>query len=110
MNLVREIIMNLLKTLFSSDLEDTDFFETTYPLTNDFLDSDQAAWYAQTESTAIVTTEIEPGQLGRVRFQGVRWRACCDRTITLTEGTRVKVLGRRANILVVEPIEACVTC
>ena len=102
--------MNLLKTLFSSDLEGTDFFETTYPLTNDFLDSDHAAWYAQSESTAVVKTEIQPGKLGRVRFQGVRWRACCDYTLTLKEGTRVKVLGRRANILVVEPIEACVTC
>ena len=102
--------MNLLKTLFSSDLEDTDFFETTYPLTKDFLDSDHAAWYAQSESTAVVKTEIQPGKLGRVRFQGVRWRACCDRSITLTVGTRVKVLGRRANILVVEPIEVCVAC
>ncbi|MEM9816760.1 MAG: NfeD family protein [Cyanobacteria bacterium P01_D01_bin.6] len=102
--------MNLLKTLFSSDLEDTDFFETTYPLTNNFFNGDQDAWYAQSDATAVVKTEILPGKLGRVRFQGVRWRACCDRSVTLTVGTRVKVLGRRANILVVEPIDACVPC
>lgn len=102
--------MDLLKTLFSSDLEETDFFETTYPLTNNFFNGDQEAWYAQSDATAIVKTEIQPGQLGRVKFQGVRWRACCDRPITLQTETRVKVLGRRANILVVEPIEVCAIC
>ena len=102
--------MNLLKTLFNSDLEETDFFETTYPLTNSFSDGDELAWPTTSEVTAVVKTAIRSGQLGRVRFQGVRWRACCDRTLTLVEGTQVKVLGRRANILVVEPIEACVAC
>lgn len=102
--------MNLLKTLFSSDLEETDFFETTYPLTNSFSDGDQMNWPTSSEATAVVKTIIQPGQLGRVRFQGVRWRACCDRALTLVEGTQVRVLGRRANILVVEPIEACVAC
>jgi len=100
--------MNLLKILFSADVEETDFFETTYPLTNNFFNGDPEAWYAQSDVTAVVKTEIQPGQLVRVKFQGVRWRACCDRPITLVEGTQVKVLGRRANILVVEPIEAYV--
>lgn len=102
--------MNLLQTLFSSDWEETDFFETTHPLTNSFSDGDRLDWSTSSEITAVVKTIIQPGQLGRVRFQGVRWRACCDRTLTLAEGAQVKVLGRRANILVVEPIEACVAC
>ena len=102
--------MNLLKFLFSADVEETDFFETTYPLTNNFFNGDPEAWYTQSEATAIVKTDIQAGQLGHVKFQGVRWRACCDRPLTLTEGTRVRVRGRRANILVVEPIEVCAIC
>ncbi|MEM6517716.1 MAG: SUMF1/EgtB/PvdO family nonheme iron enzyme [Cyanobacteria bacterium P01_C01_bin.70] len=58
-----------------------------------------------TVTDAEVKTTIRPGQLGRVRMNGVRWRACCDRPITLAEGTQVRVLGRRANILVVEPLD-----
>lgn len=101
--------MNLIKALFSSaKLEETDFFEATHPLTNDFLNGDQGAWYAHVDTTAEVKDEITPGQLGRVKFQGVRWRACCDRPITIPVGTRVSVLGRRANILVVKPIGVCV--
>ncbi|MGF1458226.1 MAG: NfeD family protein [Leptolyngbyaceae cyanobacterium] len=104
--------MNLLKTLFSSDIEETTstFFETTHPLTNNSFNGDPEAWYTQSEAAATVQTTIQPGQLGRVKFQGVRWRALCDRPITIAEGTRVKVLGRRTNILVVEPAEVCVDC
>jgi membrane-bound ClpP family serine protease len=100
--------MNLLKTLFSSEMEETDFFETTYPLTNNFFNGDQEAWYSQSNTTALVKSEIKPGQLGRVKFQGVRWRACCDRAFTIPLDAKVRVLGRRANILVVEPVEVCV--
>ncbi|MEM6837078.1 MAG: NfeD family protein [Cyanobacteria bacterium P01_C01_bin.120] len=104
--------MNLLKTLFNYPelTEETDFFETTYPLTNNFFNGNQEVDHVQSEATAIVKVEIRPGQLGRVKLQGVRWRACCDRAITLSEGAQVKVLGRRANILVVEPIAACIAC
>lgn len=103
--------MSLMKTLFTSEMmEETAFFETTYPLTNNFFNGDQELGDAKSEATAVVKTEISPGQLGRVRFQGVRWRACCDHAITLSEGDQVIVLGRRANILVVEPSEACIVC
>ncbi|MDB9527598.1 NfeD family protein [Oscillatoria sp. CS-180] len=102
--------MNLLKALFSSDLEEADFFETTYPLTNNFFNGDQDEWYAQFEALAVVKDDIQPGQLGRVKFQGVRWRACCDRPLSISIESKVRVLGRRANILVVEPMDVCAVC
>lgn len=103
--------MNLLKALFSSsDVEETDFFEATYPLTTNFFNGDQSEWYAQSDAMAVVKDDIQPGQLGHVKFQGVRWRACCDRPLTIFPETKVRVLGRRANILVVEPMEVCALC
>ena len=89
--------MNLLKALFNQDIEDAAFFDETYPLMDDFLRSE--------ETLAVVKNAIEPGKLGHVNFHGVRWRASCDRTQTITVGTQVRVLGRRANILVVAPLE-----
>lgn len=89
--------MNLLQALFSQEVEDTIFFEQTYPLTNDFLKSKDAL--------AIVRSAIEPGELGHVKFHGVRWRACSSYSESIPVGTQVRVLGRRANILVVEPVE-----
>ena len=97
--------MNLLNTLFSPEVGEANFFESTYPLTNDFLGYDSIAWHSEDDAMAVVKTDIEPGQLGRVKFQGVRWRAYCDRALTIPLGAQVRVLGRRANILVVEPIE-----
>jgi membrane-bound ClpP family serine protease len=99
--------MNLLKTLFSSEMEATDFFEPINPLTTHIFNSAIAGGYELSEFTAVVKTEITPGHLGRVRFQGVRWRACCDRPFVIPVGFEVRVVGRRANILVVEPVEAC---
>lgn len=95
--------MNLLKTLFSRDVEDNNIFDKTYT-TQDFFHSFQDSWQESKEAVAIVRRAIDPGQLGRVRFQGVWWRACCDRTQSIPAGTLVRVLGRRANILVVETV------
>lgn len=89
--------MNLLQALFSQEIEEKTFFEDTYPLTNDRLDSGEAL--------AVVRSAIEPGQIGHVKFHGVRWRACCDHPQRVLVGTQVRVLGRRANVLVVEPME-----
>ncbi|MGF1522807.1 MAG: NfeD family protein [Leptolyngbyaceae cyanobacterium] len=89
--------MNLLKALFNSGVEGTTFFDEAHPLTNDFLRED--------EVLAVVKSAIEPDKLGHVNFHGVRWRASCDRSQAITVGTPVRVLGRRANILVVEPAE-----
>ncbi|MBE7380342.1 MAG: NfeD family protein [Leptolyngbya sp. SIO1E4] len=98
--------MNLLKALFNTELEDTNFFENTYPLTNDFFDSFQEPWQEGTDALAVVRSPICSGRLGHVRFHGVRWRASCDRPTSIPVGTKVRVLGRRANILIVEPLDA----
>jgi len=97
--------MNLLKALFSSDVEDTNFFESTYPLTNNFFNGGQSNWQTDADVLAVVRSPIHPGQLGHVKFRGVRWRACCDRPLCIAVGAQVRVLGRRTNILVVEPIQ-----
>jgi hypothetical protein len=76
--------MNLLKTLFSSEMEEPSFFESTYPLTNNFFNGDEDAWQEQANTRAVVVSEVNPGRLGRVKFHGVRWRACCDRPLSLT--------------------------
>ncbi|MEL6401511.1 MAG: NfeD family protein [Cyanobacteria bacterium J06626_4] len=96
--------MSLLNTFFSPEVGEANFLETTYPLTDDLFGDDSIAWHSDDEALAVVKTDIEPGQLGRVKFQGVRWRAYCDRALTIPLGTEVRVLGRRANILVVEPM------
>ena len=89
--------MSLLQALFSQAMEETTFFEQTYPLTNDFLTTK--------DDLAIVRSTIEPGELGHVKFHGVRWRACSSYSRSIPVGMQVRVLGRRANILVVEPVE-----
>lgn len=99
--------MNLLKVLFGSAMEDTDFFESTNPLTTSFFEDASESWREPSEFMAVVKAEIAPGQLGRVKFQGVRWRACCDRPFAIPAGIEVRVIGRRSNILVVEPVEVC---
>lgn len=54
----------------------------------------------------IVTIDISPNRLGQVKFAGGWWSAKCGRSITLTRGTLVKVVGRENIILVVEPMGA----
>jgi hypothetical protein len=96
--------MNVLKAIFNSSTEETDFFATTHPLANTFWNADHGEPPLPSDTLAVVKTEITPGQLGRVTFRGVRWRACCDRAFSIPLETQVRVLGRRANILVVEPM------
>lgn len=100
--------MNLLKTLFNSEMKEVDFFNTVHPLMNNFSNSAWSDWQSQSEAAAVVKSAIQPGQLGHVKFHGVRWRACCDRPLAIPPDTTVRVLGRRANILVVEPLEVCI--
>lgn len=88
--------MNLLKALFNQGMENATFFDEAHPLTSDFLRED--------EVLAVVKSAIESGKLGHVNFHGVRWRASCDRPQPIPIGTSVRVLGRRANVLVVEPV------
>lgn len=96
--------MNLLKALFSHEAEATNFFEDTYPLTTNFFASNPDTWQTPITVVAMVKDEIRPEKLGHVRFHGVRWRACSDRGQVIPEGAKVRVLGRRTNILVVAPV------
>lgn len=59
--------MNLLKALFSSETEPSNFFDTTYPLTTHFVNEDWPAWAAEAENLAVVKSDIHPGQLGHVK-------------------------------------------
>ncbi|NER78455.1 MAG: hypothetical protein F6K42_02540 [Leptolyngbya sp. SIO1D8] len=97
--------MNLLKALTNTDLEDTIFFENTYAFTQDLFNSVQDSWQESEDALAVVRSPIDPGHLGHVKFHGVRWRACNDLGESIPVGTQVRVLGRRANILVVVPVE-----
>lgn len=95
--------MNLLKALFSLEVEETNFFEKN-PLTTNFFASNPDTWQHPITAIALVKDEIRPEKLGHVQFHGVRWRACSDRGQVIPEGAKVRVLGRRTNILVVEPV------
>ncbi|MBF2035040.1 MAG: NfeD family protein [Leptolyngbyaceae cyanobacterium T60_A2020_046] len=96
--------MNLLKALFQGDVADAQFFENTLPLLSSLVDFDEA--HVDRLLLAVVTEPIAPGQLGRVKFQGTRWRARCDRQ-PIAVGTTVRIIGReRSTILVVEPAGA----
>ena len=50
-------------------------------------------------------TAIEPGQTGRVLYEGNSWRAECeDQEITIAASQKVYVVGRKGNTLIVYPI------
>jgi membrane protein implicated in regulation of membrane protease activity len=50
-------------------------------------------------------TAIEPGQTGRVLYEGNSWRAECeDQEITISASQKVYVVGRKGNTLIVYPI------
>lgn len=95
--------MNLLKALFSLEEEETNFFENN-PLSTNFFASNPDTWQNPIAAVALVKDEIQPGKLGHVQFHGVRWRAYSDRGQVIPEGAKVRVLGRRTNILVVVPV------
>jgi membrane protein implicated in regulation of membrane protease activity len=49
-------------------------------------------------------TEILPGKVGRVLYEGNSWRAeCQDQTLTLAPCQKVYVVGRNGNTLIVYP-------
>lgn len=97
--------MNLLKALSRSTTADRTFLKNTHLPVRVSFNSLRYSRQRKGDTVAVVKSPIEPGQLGHVRFRGVRWRACSDGMQLIPEGTQVKVLGRRANILVVEPLE-----
>ncbi|MBD3881547.1 NfeD family protein [Phormidium tenue FACHB-886] len=49
-------------------------------------------------------TEIAPGQLGRVLYEGNSWQArCVDEEVTIAPNQRVHVVGRRGTTLLIMP-------
>lgn len=54
--------------------------------------------------TAIVHEKIQPGKLGRVRFQGSYWFARCEQDLTLKPGETVQVINLEKITLIVTPI------
>lgn len=52
--------------------------------------------------TAVVLETITPATPGRVRLDGVDWRAC-SRGQTLQPGTRCRVCDIQSTVLIVEP-------
>ncbi|MEB3268038.1 MAG: NfeD family protein [Leptolyngbya sp.] len=94
--------MNLLKALFPITEDPSHFFDNTLPFFS-------GHWPELTTPSPILLAQVDdpiaPGQLGHVKFQGSRWRACHQGRMVLVTGQQVQVVGRqRSNILVVEPI------
>src|SRR5579883_477528 len=55
-----------------------------------------------TESETL--TEIAPGKLGRVRYEGNSWAARCeDHEVTIAPNQKVYVIARRGTTLIVMP-------
>lgn len=51
----------------------------------------------------VVEETIQPGQAGRVQFQGSCWYARCHQDAVLVKGRTVRVVGVRSVTLMVEP-------
>lgn len=50
-------------------------------------------------------TEIEPGEAGRVLYEGSSWRAiCADENLAISSHEKVYILHRKGNTLIVMPI------
>jgi membrane protein implicated in regulation of membrane protease activity len=55
---------------------------------------------------AVTLTEISPGKLGRVLYEGNSWQALCDDEMTtIAPDQPVYVTGRRGTTLLVMPIK-----
>lgn len=49
-------------------------------------------------------TDIAPGQVGRVLYEGNSWSACCESAnTTIPTGQKVYVVGRKGTTLIVMP-------
>lgn len=58
----------------------------------------------QEANEGVTLTEIPAGQVGRVRHEGVSWKAICDDPhLAIAEGQKVIVLRRQGTTLVVVP-------
>ncbi|WP_161635053.1 NfeD family protein [Leptolyngbya sp. Heron Island J] len=56
------------------------------------------------EQVAEVVEAISPHQRGRVRYRGIYWYAASQQGLCILPKTRVLVLGREANTLLVKPL------
>jgi membrane protein implicated in regulation of membrane protease activity len=57
-------------------------------------------------SEAETLTEIRPGQIGRVCYEGNSWAARCESSnLDIPAGVRVYVVGRKGTTLIVMPEE-----
>ncbi len=55
---------------------------------------------------ALVTSTIQPGEMGRVAYLGTTWNARCDaQEKLLPPGTKVIVIGQKGNMLNVIPTD-----
>ena len=97
--------MNLLKALFNPKVEDAEASEKTYLLTHTVHSGIHNLLPRRGDALAVVRSPIYPGQLGHVKFHGVRWRAYSNHPQVIPVETIVRVVGRRSNILVVELVE-----
>jgi membrane protein implicated in regulation of membrane protease activity len=59
---------------------------------------------------ATVDELIQPGNPGRVKFQGTWWSAQCDLGFVLLPGQLVQVVGVDNITLIVEPVAAEALC
>jgi formylglycine-generating enzyme required for sulfatase activity len=67
------------------------------------LASSRSSSLFNTRQLATVEREIQPGQTGRIRFQGTFWSARCSAAITIPAGEQVDVIGTQGPVLLVEP-------
>jgi membrane protein implicated in regulation of membrane protease activity len=60
---------------------------------------------SQFKEQGVVTQAIQPGELGRVRFQATTWAALCPYDMDLSVNTSVRIVGQyNATTLIVESI------
>lgn len=58
----------------------------------------------QESNEAETLTEIEPGKMGRVLYEGCSWQACCEHSEnTIKAHEKVYVVGRKDNMLFIMP-------
>jgi membrane protein implicated in regulation of membrane protease activity len=60
----------------------------------------------QLNNRATVVTAMQPGQIGRIKFQATYWFGFCEENLKLQVGDMVEVLDRDGNTLIVKPVQA----
>jgi membrane protein implicated in regulation of membrane protease activity len=67
-----------------------------------FIRSGRSASLDDTQAETL--TEILPGQVGRVQYEGCSWAAACeDETVAIAPHQKVYVVARRGTTLIVMP-------